>query len=134
MNVSPIQISNPNLASVIMNAVASAGIPANRLELEITESALLQEDPVTFATLLNLKQFGIRFSMDDFCTGYSSLKCLQRFPFDKIKLDQSFIRGLPGSSDGLAIVRAVIGLGGSLNMTITAEGVETAEQLDLLRA
>jgi diguanylate cyclase (GGDEF)-like protein len=134
VNVSPIQISNPNLASVIMNAVASAGIPANRLELEITESALLQEDPVTFATLLNLKQFGIRFSMDDFGTGYSSLKCLHRFPFDKIKLDQSFIRGLPSSSDGLAIVRAVIGLGGSLNMTITAEGVETAEQLDLLRA
>jgi diguanylate cyclase (GGDEF)-like protein len=134
VNVSPLQISNPNLASLIMNAVASAGIPANRLELEITESALLQEDPVTLATLLHLKELGIRFSMDDFGTGYSSLKCLHSFPFDKIKLDQSFIRGLPGREDGLAIVRAVIGLGGSLKMTITAEGVETAEQLELLRA
>ena len=134
VNVSPIQIKNPNLASLVMNAVAAAGLPANRLELEVTESALLQEDPATLSTLLSLKSFGIRFSMDDFGTGYSSLKCLHSFPFDKIKLDQSFIRDLPGRADGLAIVRAVIGLGRSLKMTITAEGVETLAQLDLLRA
>jgi diguanylate cyclase (GGDEF)-like protein len=134
VNVSPIQIKNPKLASVVMNAVAAAGMPADRLELEVTESALLQEDPTTLATLLTLKEFGVRFSMDDFGTGYSSLKCLHSFPFDKIKLDQSFIRDLPGRADGLAIVRAVIGLGRSLKMTITAEGVETIAQLDLLRA
>jgi diguanylate cyclase (GGDEF)-like protein len=134
VNVSPIQIKNPNMASVVMNAVAAAGIPADRLELEVTESALLQEDPATLATLLRLKDFGVGFSMDDFGTGYSSLKCLHSFPFDKIKLDQSFIRDLPGRADGLAIVRAVIGLGRSLKMTITAEGVETSAQLDLLRA
>jgi diguanylate cyclase (GGDEF)-like protein len=134
VNVSPIQIKNPNLASIVMNAVAAAGLPADRLELEVTESALLQEDSATLATLLSLKEFGVRFSMDDFGTGYSSLKCLHSFPFDKIKLDQSFIRDLPGRADGLAIVRAVIGLGRSLKMTITAEGVETIAQLDLLRA
>ena len=94
---------------------------------------LLKDSEATLATLHQLRDFGVRISMDDFGTGYSSLSYLRSFPFDKIKIDQSFIRDLDGSDDSLAIVRAVTGLGAALGMTTTAEGVETSEQLDCLR-
>ena len=94
---------------------------------------LLADNESTLQTLRQLKALGVRVAMDDFGTGYSSLSYLQRFPFDKIKIDQSFVRGSPSNSDNLAIVKAVIGLGRSLGMTTTAEGVETEAQLDMIR-
>jgi diguanylate cyclase len=109
------------------------GLEPQRLELEITEGVLIKDSEQTLKTLLRLKELGVRIAMDDFGTGYSSLGYLQRFPFDKIKIDQSFIRALGSDADSLAIVRAVIGLGRSLRMPVVAEGVETEEQLALLR-
>jgi EAL domain-containing protein (putative c-di-GMP-specific phosphodiesterase class I) len=105
-----------------------------RLELEITESVLLQDSAAATAILRQLRDLGVTISMDDFGTGYSSLSYLRKFPFDKIKIDQSFIRDLAKGGDSLAIVHAVTGLGNSLGISTIAEGVETAEQLDRLRA
>jgi EAL domain-containing protein (putative c-di-GMP-specific phosphodiesterase class I) len=102
---------------------------ANRLELEITESVLLNDTDATLATLNQLHDLGARISMDDFCTGYSSLGYLRKFPFDKIKIDQSFIRDLASNPESVAIVRAVAGLANTLGITTTAEGVETKAQL-----
>jgi EAL domain-containing protein (putative c-di-GMP-specific phosphodiesterase class I) len=103
------------------------------LELEITETVLLQDSDATLATLHRLRAFGIRIAMDDFGTGYSSLSYLRSFPFDKIKIDRSFVQELATRGDSMAIVRAVTGLGKTLCITTTAEGVETSEQLALLR-
>ena len=114
--------------------LASTGLRPGRLDLEITESTLLEDSAATLQTLRELGRLGVRFSMDDFGTGYSSLSYLRSFPFDKIKIDQSFIRDLTDRRDSLAIVRAIVGLGRSLNMVTTAEGVETKEQFDSLRA
>ncbi len=105
-----------------------------RLELEVTETILLQDTEATVATLNQLRDLGVRISMDDFGTGYSSLGYLRKFPFDKIKIDQSFIRDLHDKPDSVAIVRAVTGLGTSLGIKTTAEGVETPEQLAQLRS
>jgi EAL domain-containing protein (putative c-di-GMP-specific phosphodiesterase class I) len=113
--------------------LAATQLPANRLELEITEGALLDETTMVLRTLMGLRELGVRISMDDFGTGYSSLSYLRKFPFDKIKIDQSFVRGLGTDGDCDAIVRAVSRLGASLGMRTTAEGVETAEQLDRIR-
>jgi EAL domain-containing protein (putative c-di-GMP-specific phosphodiesterase class I) len=104
------------------------------LQLEITESLLLQENDDTLAMLHQLRSLGIRISMDDFGTGYSSLGYLQKFPFDKIKIDRSFVRNMTEREDSLAIVRAVAAMGTSLGMMTTAEGVETAEQFERLKA
>jgi diguanylate cyclase (GGDEF)-like protein len=134
VNLSPVQFKSRGLLSTIINAVAIAGLAPGRLELEITESVLLQDGEATLATLHGLRQFGVRISMDDFGTGYSSLSYLRSFPFDKIKIDSSFIKELATHDDSMAIVRAVTGLGKSLGITTTAEGVETSEQLTLLRA
>jgi diguanylate cyclase (GGDEF)-like protein/PAS domain S-box-containing protein len=134
INLSPVQFKNRNLVASVAAALAAAGLPGNRLELEITESVLLQDSEATLAALHKLRDFGVRISMDDFGTGYSSLSYLRSFPFDKIKIDQSFVRDLPSCSDSMAIVRAVAGLGKSLGIKTTAEGVETNEQLALLRA
>ena len=134
VNLSPAQFKSRGLLSTIINAVAIAGLAPGRLELEITESVLLQDGEATLATLHGLRQFGVRISMDDFGTGYSSLSYLRSFPFDKIKIDSSFIKELATRDDSMAIVRAVTGLGKSLGITTTAEGVETSEQLTLLRA
>jgi diguanylate cyclase (GGDEF)-like protein len=134
VNLSPIQFKSRSLVSTVVNAVAAAGLAPGRLELEITESVLLQDGEATLATLHSLRKFGVRISMDDFGTGYSSLSYLRSFPFDKIKIDRSFITELATRNDSMAIVRAVTGLGKSLGMTTTAEGVETSEQLTLLRA
>ena len=134
VNLSPAQFKNRDLISTVMDALTATGLPANRLELEITESVLLQDSDATLATLHKLRGLGVRISMDDFGTGYSSLSYLRSFPFDKIKIDRSFVQDVTGREDSIAIVRAVAGLGKSLGISTTAEGVETADQLQLLRA
>ena len=129
VNLSPAQFKSRNLVQAVKNALADSGLPAQRLELEITELVLLQETEGSFAILHQLRDLGIKIAMDDFGTGYSSLGYLRSFPFNKIKIDQSFIRDLSSKEDSLAIVRAVVGLSSSLGITTTAEGVETKEQL-----
>jgi diguanylate cyclase (GGDEF)-like protein len=133
VNLSPIQFKNKSLLPSIISALASSGLSPTRLELEITESVLLQDSDTTLTTLHQLRDLGVRISMDDFGTGYSSLSYLRKFPFDKIKIDQSFIRDMSLHGDSLAIVRAVVAMGTSLCIGTTAEGVETAEQLKQLK-
>jgi EAL domain-containing protein (putative c-di-GMP-specific phosphodiesterase class I) len=119
---------------MIKEAIDVTGLPARRLELEITESVLLSNSVNTLAKLHELRNFGVRISMDDFGTGYSSLSYLRSFPFDKIKIDQSFVRMMSRKDGSRAIVRAITALGSSLGIRTTAEGVETEEQLTWLRA
>jgi diguanylate cyclase (GGDEF)-like protein len=134
VNLSPIQMTNPNLMSVVISALAGSGLPANHLELEITESVMMQNTDATLATLHRLRILGVKISMDDFGTGFSSLSYLRRFPFDKLKIDRSFIGDLSKDEDALAIVRAVTAMAKSLRMITTAEGVETSEQLGQVRS
>ncbi len=134
VNVSPCQFKSPRLVQVVTDALARSGLPARRLELEITESVLMRDNDETLATLHRLRGLGVRISMDDFGTGFSSLSSLHSFPFDKIKIDQSFVRDLATKTDSGAIVRAIAGLGSSLGMRTTAEGVETKAQLARVRA
>jgi diguanylate cyclase (GGDEF)-like protein len=134
INLSPVQFKSKNLLPTVISALAASGLPPSRLQLEITESLLLQENDDTLAMLHQLRSLGIRISMDDFGTGYSSLGYLQKFPFDKIKIDRSFVRNMTEREDSLAIVRAVAAMGTSLGMMTTAEGVETAEQFERLKA
>jgi diguanylate cyclase (GGDEF)-like protein len=133
VNLSPAQFKNPSLFDMVVSALDASGLSSSRLELEITESVLLQETDTALATLHRLREFGVRISLDDFGTGYSSLSYLRSFPFDKIKIDQSFVRELSQRADCAAIVKAIAALGESLGMTTTAEGVETFEQLKQLR-
>ena len=133
VNLSPLQFRNRGLASEVASVLERSGLPAARLELEITESLLLQDGETTLAILNEIRALGVHLSMDDFGTGYSSLSYLRRFPFDKIKIDQSFIRNLDASGECMAIVRAVLSLGRSLGMRVVAEGVETEEQFALLQ-
>ena len=130
VNLSPAQFRGKALLSTVSSALARAGLAAERLELEITETILLQDSEATLATLHDLRALGVRISMDDFGTGYSSLSYLRKFPFDKIKIDGSFIRDI--TEQGLPIVRAVAAMGSGLGIVTTAEGVETREQLELL--
>jgi diguanylate cyclase (GGDEF)-like protein len=132
VNLSPLQFAKGNLVSTVMSALASSGLQASRLELEITESVLLEKSERNIAILTQLRGLGVRISMDDFGTGYSSIGYLRSFPFDKIKIDQSFVRDLLIDEGSLAIVRAIAGLGVSFGMTTTAEGVETEEQMRCL--
>ncbi|WP_237164787.1 EAL domain-containing protein [Paraurantiacibacter namhicola] len=134
VNVSPLQFANPKLPAIITSAIAEAGIPAHRLELEITESVFLSDDANTDAMFAALKKVGVRLALDDFGTGYSSLGYLKKAPFDKIKIDQSFVRGAtePGSRNG-AIIQSITSLAHALGMDTTAEGVETLDELDLVR-
>jgi diguanylate cyclase (GGDEF)-like protein/PAS domain S-box-containing protein len=132
VNLSPVQFRNPDLVPGVKAALQQSGLPAHRLELEITESVLLQNSDSTRAMLLELRELGVKISLDDFGTGYSSLSYLRSFPFDKIKIDRSFVNELTSSNDSLAIIRAVTGLGKSLGIVTTAEGVETGEQLEML--
>ena len=134
VNLSPAQFRNRRLAEDAAEALAASGLSPKRLELEITESLLLQDDDAVIRTLHALRRQGIRIAMDDFGTGYSSLSYLRRFPFDKIKIDQSFVKGMEDDEDCRKIIRAVIGLGKSLRIAVNAEGVETEEQLNTLRA
>jgi len=133
VNLSPVQFKNKRLFETVHAILAETGLSPTRLELEITESLLLTDNEHTLQTLHRLRAIGIRISMDDFGTGYSSLSYLRAFPFDKIKIDRSFMRDLESRGDSLAIIKAVIGLGHSLGMSTTAEGVETQEQLDAVR-
>jgi EAL domain-containing protein (putative c-di-GMP-specific phosphodiesterase class I) len=134
VNLSPAQFRNRGVVKAVMTALAYSRLPASRLELEITESVLLGETEANLATLHQLRGIGVRISMDDFGTGYSSLSYLRSFPFDKIKIDRSFVKELSQRPDCVAIIRAVAGLGLSLGIATTAEGVETPEQLDRVRA
>jgi diguanylate cyclase (GGDEF)-like protein/PAS domain S-box-containing protein len=132
VNISPAQC-NAALTQTVLNALAASRLAPERLELEITESALLQENSTTLAALHQLRALGVRIAMDDFGTGYSSLSYLRSFPFDKIKIDKSFVKDVLVHPDSLAIVRAVAGLGVSFGVPTTAEGVETVEQLEQIR-
>jgi diguanylate cyclase (GGDEF)-like protein len=129
VNISPLQFRTEQLVSTVASALAESGLPPERLELEITEGALLENTDIVISVLTRIKATGVRISMDDFGTGYSSLSYLQKFPFDKIKIDQSFVRNLVTDPNSVAIVRAISALGESLGMTTIAEGVETEEQL-----
>ncbi|WP_279482324.1 bifunctional diguanylate cyclase/phosphodiesterase [Aureimonas sp. SK2] len=131
VNVSPLQFKADTLLETVASALGKSGLPAHRLELEITEGALLDDTDNVLETLAALRDIGVKISMDDFGTGYSSLSYLQKFPFNKIKIDRSFVAN--ANADNEAILRAVAGLGASLGMAITAEGVETAEQLARIR-
>jgi predicted signal transduction protein with EAL and GGDEF domain len=133
VNVSPVQFKSQNLVQSVFSALAASGLPPDRLELEITETVLLQNTEATLATLHQLRAIGVRIAMDDFGVGYSSLSYFQSFPFDKIKLDRSFISGLSDGNSALAILRAVASLGANLSIVTTAEGVETEEQLAQIR-
>jgi len=134
VNVSPLQFANPALPSIITHALAAAQVNPARLELEITESVFLNDDEGTDAMFAALKRVGVRLALDDFGTGYSSLGYLKKAPFDKIKIDQSFVRGatINGSRNG-AIIAAIVSLAEALGMETTAEGVETLDELDLVR-
>ena len=133
VNVSPVQFKSENLVQMVVSALATSGLPAKRLELEITESVLLGDDEKTLLMLHQLKELGVRIAMDDFGTGYSSLNYLRRFPFDKVKIDRSFIKDIAERDGSWSIVQAVVSIAKSRNIVTTAEGVETQEQLDLLR-
>jgi diguanylate cyclase (GGDEF)-like protein/PAS domain S-box-containing protein len=133
VNLSPLQFRTGNLLALVNDALRQSGLPARRLELEITETLVLEKSSQVLATLHALRALGVRISMDDFGTGYSSLSYLRNFPFDKIKIDQSFVRDLGSNRDAQAIVRSIISLGTGLGVTITAEGVETEAELSRLR-
>ncbi len=134
INLSPVQLDSPNLLPVIVNALAESGIDPTRVEFEITESVLLHNSETNIAVLNRLHDLGVKIALDDFGTGYASLNYLLTFPFDKIKIDRSFISGLSSREDSRAIVGAVISLANQLGMCTLAEGVEDAEQLASLRA
>jgi diguanylate cyclase (GGDEF)-like protein/PAS domain S-box-containing protein len=133
VNLSPIQFRQSDLVDLIRSIAAETGLAPNRLELEITEGVLIDDHPRAVAILTELKALGVRIVLDDFGTGYSSLSYLQSFPFDKIKIDRSFIANLPHNSHSASITRAIIALGHGLGLPILAEGVETEEQLAFLR-
>jgi diguanylate cyclase (GGDEF)-like protein len=130
VNISAVQLRSPGLMQVIVGALATSGLHPTRLEIEITETVLLQNKEATLALLHQLRALGIRIAMDDFGTGFSSLTYLQCFPFDKIKIDRSFVKDIMENPGSLNIVRAVAALANGMGMTATAEGVETSEQLD----
>ena len=133
VNLSPVQFQKGDLVATVRAALAASGLRPDRLDLEITESVLLRETAGTLTALHQLRAMGITVALDDFGTGYSSLSYLRSFPFDKIKIDQSFVRDLAHNNESMSIIRAVTGLGHSLNMKTTAEGVETLDQLNMLR-
>ena len=134
VNVSPVQLKCPTLALKITSALATSGLRASRLEIEITEAVLIRDDETALTILHQLRDIGVRIALDDFGTGYSSLSYLKRFPFDKIKIDSCFIGDIAEIDGSSAIVQAVVNIAASRNMTTTAEGVETPEQKQLLRA
>lgn len=128
VNLSPVQFRDPSLVSAVMSAMGSAKLPPARLDLEITEGVLLGDEQQTLDTLKKFSAWGVRITMDDFGTGYSSLSYLRKFPFNKVKIDQSFVRQLPDDPESVALVRAIISMTSALGMATTIEGVETAQQ------
>ncbi|MBU4434053.1 MAG: EAL domain-containing protein [Alphaproteobacteria bacterium] len=133
VNLSPLQLNNPALPTLVHEVLIATGLSPHRLELEITESALFKDYQRALDNLRRLKALGVRIAMDDFGTGFSSLSTLQSFPFDKIKIDKSFVENIHRHGRATAIVRAVLGLGRSLEIPVVAEGVETQEQINFLR-
>lgn len=135
VNVSAMQFGNLNLPNVVTQALASSGLSPDRLELEVTESIFLADDAITEQMFKSLKILGVRLALDDFGTGYSALSYLQKADFDKIKIDQGFIRGVtePGSRN-VAIIRSIVSLAEGLNMDVTAEGIEAHDELETMRA
>jgi EAL domain-containing protein (putative c-di-GMP-specific phosphodiesterase class I) len=134
VNLSPRQLHHADLPALVCGVLHTSGLAAERLELEITETALFADTPRALDNLRALKARGVRIAMDDFGTGFSSLASLQSFPFDKLKIDKSFVQAIHDDERSTAIVRAVLGLGHSLGMPVVAEGVETDAQLAFLRA
>ena len=134
VNLSPQQFKDPNLVKMVAKTLAQSGLRPERLELEITEGAVMEDTVATLATLHAFRDSGVRMALDDFGTGYSSLSCLKRMPLNSLKIDQSFVNGLPGDAENLAIVRAILAMAGSLGLSVTAEGVETLEQAQTLKA
>ena len=134
VNVSPVQFNCATLALKITSALAASGLPPSRLELEITEAVLIRDDEAALAILHQLRAIGVRIALDDFGTGYSSLSYLKRFPFDKIKIDRSFVADIAEADGSSAIVQAVVNIAAERNITTTAEGVETEQQKQMLRA
>jgi EAL domain-containing protein (putative c-di-GMP-specific phosphodiesterase class I) len=134
VNLSAVQFKQAELFDVIMSVLSEAGLPPERLELEITESVLLEREAENYAFMQRLKKIGISFALDDFGTGHSSLSCLTAFPFDKIKIDKSFIGSLTENYKSSAIVSSIVTLARGLDISVTAEGVETHEQFEMLRA
>jgi diguanylate cyclase (GGDEF)-like protein len=133
VNLSPVQFRSRGLVAMVTSALAEAGLPPQRLELEVTETALLDDSEATIEILHQLRALGVRVSLDDFGVGYSSLSYLRKFPFDRIKIDRSFVGTLGESPESVAIVRTIASLGSVLGVETTAEGVETEEQLDFVR-
>ncbi len=133
VNLSPVQFRSRGLVAMVTSALAEAGLPPQRLELEVTETALLDDSEATIEILHQLRALGVRVSLDDFGVGYSSLSYLRKFPFDRIKIDRSFVGTLGESPESIAIVRTIASLGSVLGVETTAEGVETIEQLDFVR-
>lgn len=134
VNVSPLQFRNGNLLSMVINALSVSGLPAERLELEITEAVLMEKGPRPAAIIRNLRALGIGISLDDFGTGFSSLSYLLSYPFTKIKIDKSFVLSLQHETNSRAVIRAVIGLGRNLGLTVAAEGVENEMERDYLQS
>src|ERR1700726_4160024 len=134
VNISAVQIHNANFAQGVHEILLETGLAPGQLELEITETALIRDLNRALATLRRIKMLGVRIAMDDFGTGYSSLSNLRAFPFDKIKIDGSFIKSVDSSGQAATIVRAVLGLGRGLNLPVLAEGVETSAELDFLES
>jgi len=132
VNLSPVQFQHGDLPGIVHTILLETGLAPHRLELEITEGVLMHDFSHAVSVLRRLKALGVRIAMDDFGTGYSSLSYLQSFPFDKIKIDKSFISSLGRSPQSQTIIRAVIGLGRGLGLPVAAEGVETREQLEFL--
>jgi diguanylate cyclase (GGDEF)-like protein len=132
VNVSPVQFRSQSLALNVAAVLAACGLAASRLELEITEAVLIRDDEAALDMLHQLRKLGVRIALDDFGTGYSSLSYLQRFPFDKIKIDRSFITDIAGPGASSSIVQAVVNIAAASDMTTTAEGVETEQQRNLL--
>ncbi len=133
VNISPLQFRHKSLTALVKSALKASGLPPKRLELEITETVILSNEKHNITVLNDIRNLGVRIAMDDFGTGYSSLSYLRAFPFDKIKIDQSFVRDLPHDDNAVSIIRAITGLAQSLGVRITAEGVETEAQLLALR-
>jgi diguanylate cyclase (GGDEF)-like protein len=132
VNLSPSQFKDPNLVQSVLGVLTQTGLPARLLELEVTESTVMEDTAATMSTLKAFKDSGVEIALDDFGTGYSSLSYLTRMPLSKLKIDQSFVVGLPDDRENLAIVRAILAMAGNLNLSITAEGVETQEQARML--
>jgi EAL domain-containing protein (putative c-di-GMP-specific phosphodiesterase class I) len=130
VNVSALQLTACNLHETVLAALRASGLPAGRLELEITESVLLRDDPEVVAVLHALRESGVRIALDDFGTAFASLSYLRSFPFDTIKIDRSFVRELPHNEDCGAIIESIAGLARRLRINSVVEGVETAAQLD----